>query len=579
MTVHFAETWFRWLMRAYPARFRRMHGLALFELFRDEARDAHDAHGTLGLVWLLARTTADTLKAAPGAWIAPAFARNQADGLPPSRTDHPRFGGTGRRGRLSHLRSSRAIGQKRPWLDWSGYWQDVRIALRHLRKSPGFTIVAVTMLAVGIGVNTTVFSLMNAVLLRPLALRDSDRVVRVVVRSTTGGAQRPALLGSRVQRLSGARHDPRRSVGGQSRDLRSRCRWPDRSTPRRDRLGWIPVAARHPPHPGPFARRHRRQAGLAACGGHQRCPVAAPIRRRSGARAIRSPESERVHDRRRRGTVGGRQFRRRAGGCLGADRDIRPAPWRQLADRSRAARSDAGRPDAARNPAAARAGGGAVDRERDRARHRRRRSRVVHGDRPPCADHRARAGNTHDRRSAAPPRDVSLAAARARGARALDCVRQRREPAARPRAGPAARTGCPRGAWREPGTSRAHVDRRGPDPGGCRRGRCAAAVDLDEPAVRELPCAADADTQARSSTGCPRDRLFGDRGFGVGTHPGTHRRSSGDHAGHRAGAEGRLHGLDWRPDDRAGARGARRGADYRLTAPADWRRTFHAERA
>jgi hypothetical protein len=47
MTVHFAETWFRWLMRAYPARFRRAHGLALFELFRDEARDAHDALGTI----------------------------------------------------------------------------------------------------------------------------------------------------------------------------------------------------------------------------------------------------------------------------------------------------------------------------------------------------------------------------------------------------------------------------------------------------------------------------------------------------------------------------------------------------
>ena len=69
MTVHFAETLFRWLMRAYPARFRRTHGLALFELFRDEARDAHNARGTKGLVTLIARTAADTLKAAPGAWF------------------------------------------------------------------------------------------------------------------------------------------------------------------------------------------------------------------------------------------------------------------------------------------------------------------------------------------------------------------------------------------------------------------------------------------------------------------------------------------------------------------------------
>jgi predicted permease len=168
MTVHFAETFFRWLMRAYPGRFRRTHGLALFELFRDEARDTHDARGTIGLVWLLVRTTGDTLKAAPGAWIASAFGRTQADELSPARADRP--------------------GQQRRWLDWSGCWQDVRIALRHLRKSPSFTIVGVTMLAMGIGVNTTVFSLMNAVLLRPLASRDSDRVVRVVARSTTGGA-------------------------------------------------------------------------------------------------------------------------------------------------------------------------------------------------------------------------------------------------------------------------------------------------------------------------------------------------------------------------------------------------------
>ncbi len=47
--VRAAENGFRWLMRVYPARFRRSHGLALFELFRDEARAAHAARGVRGL--------------------------------------------------------------------------------------------------------------------------------------------------------------------------------------------------------------------------------------------------------------------------------------------------------------------------------------------------------------------------------------------------------------------------------------------------------------------------------------------------------------------------------------------------
>ena len=74
--------------------------------------------------------------------------------------------------------------------------RDLRYAGRSVRRSPGFAVLAVLIMALGIGANTAVFTIVNTVLLKPLAYRDPDRIVTLTNPPTTGEA--PTRLNIRL---------------------------------------------------------------------------------------------------------------------------------------------------------------------------------------------------------------------------------------------------------------------------------------------------------------------------------------------------------------------------------------------